>query len=126
VPSIGYVPHTARVRQIRSIHQRPRVTMLSIHIALQEGFSGDAVVIRVNGEEVFRESNVTTRLQIGLACSRKFDVEESRANVDVSVPTRNTSASITLEGSRPVYLGVSVGPQGEVLLQPSDQPFGYL
>jgi hypothetical protein len=35
--------------------------MALLHIALQEGFTGDDVVVRVQGEEVFRKEDVTTR-----------------------------------------------------------------
>jgi hypothetical protein len=36
--------------------------MSLLHIALQEGFNDDTVVIRVNGSEVFHKAGVKTRL----------------------------------------------------------------
>ncbi len=43
--------------------------MVLLHIAFQEGFTDDTVVVRVNGREVFRKGSVKTRLQIGYADS---------------------------------------------------------
>ena len=36
--------------------------MPQLRVALLEGFTGETVIIRVNGREVFRESGVKTRM----------------------------------------------------------------
>ena len=60
-----------------------------LHIAFQEGFTDDTVVVRVNGEEVFHKGSVKTRLQIGYADSFEMTVEEGSVNVEVLLPLKN-------------------------------------
>lgn len=88
----------------------------------------DTVVMRVNGKEVFRKPNVETRLQIGRADSYEVSVQEDTADVEVTLPSRDLSKSvrITLDESAPVYLGLSLTPEGEISEQVSREPFGYL
>ena len=107
-----------------SIGER-ETTMALLHIAFQEGFTGDTVVVRVNGEEVFRKGNVKTRLQIGYADSFEMNVEEGSVNVEVLLPLKNLSETIVLQVSTAVYVGVSIH-EGRIDYRISDQPFGYL
>ena len=100
--------------------------MALLHIALQEGFSGDSVLIRVNGKEAFQKANVKTRNQIGLADSFEFTVPESSATVEVSLSSRNVSESIRVNASQSVYLGVSLTPEGKLSHRISQEPFCYL
>jgi len=60
--------------------------MKLLHIAFQEGFADDTVVIRVNGKEVFRKASVKTRTQIGYAGSFEVNVQEGSVNVEVTLP----------------------------------------
>ena len=100
--------------------------MALLHIALQEGFVDDIVAIRVDGREVFHETNVRTRLQIGYATSIDLNVEECTVNVEVSVPSRNLSESVVLMVSGPIYVGVSITPEDTIDYRLSQEPFGYL
>jgi hypothetical protein len=99
--------------------------MVLLHIALQEGFWGDTVIVRVNGEQVFREKDVKTRLQIGLADSVELDVAEGPTQVEVLLPSKNLSDSVQLDVSAPTYVGVSI-VDGKITFRISDMPFGYL
>ena len=99
--------------------------MALLHIALQEGFFGDTVVVRVNGEEVFRKKDVKTRLQIGFADSVELNVAEGPTQVEVLLPAKNLSESVQLDVSAPTYVGVSV-VDGKIIFRISDVPFGYL
>lgn len=101
--------------------------MALLCIDLQEGFSGDTVVVLVNGIEVFRKTDVKTKYQIGWTyISEKVDVEEGPVNVEISVPLRNLSESIILQVSNHLYLGISVTQDGRISCRISKEPFGYL
>lgn len=96
-----------------------------LHIALQEGFEDETVVIRVAGKEVFRKDNVRTKLQIGFADSLEVNVEESPITIEIEVAARNLTESIEVEAPNTVYLGLSlIG--GEIRHRISSEPFGYV
>ena len=100
--------------------------MPTLHVAFQEGFSDDEIVVRVNGIEVFRKSGVTTRLQIGYADSFELDIPSGEARLEVNVVTRNATTSRVLQVSDRRYVGVSLDRRGQLVCELSDQPFGYL
>lgn len=102
------------------------VTMSLLHIALQDGFADDEVIVKVNGEEVFNKSRVRTRFQIGLADSFEINVKEGAVNVEVKLPLKNLSKSITLKVSGSTYLGVSITTEGEINFHISNERFRYM
>ncbi len=99
-----------------------------LHIAFEEGFYDDTVVVRVNDQEVYRKPNVKTELQIGYADSCEVDVREDVIEIVVVLPLRSLSKSIPVvfRGSAPVYLGLSITPEGGISERVSGAPFGYL
>jgi len=99
--------------------------MPSLHIALQEGFDGDVVVVRVNGKEALRKKDVTTRMQIGLADSVDTVWDGESARVEVEVPTRNISGTIEEPLQGESYLGISI-LKGAIDGRVSTEPFGYV
>jgi hypothetical protein len=100
--------------------------MAELHIALQEGFDGDEVIVLIDGQDVYRRPGVTTRTQIGLADSFTRKVADRRVAVEVRLPGRGASGLIDVDGNRPCHIGVSVTPAGRVALRAQDEPFGYL
>ena len=82
--------------------------MASLVIDLQDGFSDDTVVIRVDGQEIFHKEGVNTDYSLGRADSVEIQVPEGSVNVEVTVPSRHLSDTIVLEVSTTVYLGVSI------------------
>jgi hypothetical protein len=68
-----------------------------LQIALQDGFDADAVVVSVDGTEVFRKDGVTTRRQIGLADTFEVDVPERPAQLEVAVPSRGVSEAVPVD-----------------------------
>jgi sulfur carrier protein ThiS len=110
---------------LQVVDDEREANMTLLHIALQEGFWGDTVIVRVNGEQVFREKDVKTRLQIGLADSVELDVAEGPTQVEVLLPSKNLSDSVQLDVSAPTYVGVSI-VDGKITFRISDMPFGYL
>ena len=112
-------------REKRSVDVEREVTMALLHIAFQEGFTGDTVIVRVNGEEVFHKENVKTRLQIGYADSFEMTIEEGPVNIEVLLPLKNLSETIMLQLSTALYVGVSI-QDGRIDYRISHEPFGYL
>jgi hypothetical protein len=95
--------------------------MPRLSIDLQEGFSGDDVIVRVNGEEVARQSGVRTKQTLGLAHSLAIAVPDGPVRVEVDVPTRGLRGSTDV---RHAQLGVSLADVGVRFVQ-SDEEFGY-
>lgn len=99
--------------------------MVPLHIALQEGFTGEPVIVRINGKEAYRKEQVKTKFQIGYADSFEVNVEEGPVKVEVLLPTKDLSETFEAQVSSPVYIGVSID-QGRIVHRISPQPFGYL
>jgi len=99
--------------------------MALFHIAFQEGFTDDTVVVRVNEGEVFRKDNVKTRTQIGYADSFEVTIEEGSVKVEVLLPLKNLSEIFVLQVSTAVYMGISID-DGRIVYRISQEPFGYL
>lgn len=98
-------------------------TMLAID--LQDGFDGDTVIIRIDGEERFEKAGVTTMRLTGLADDTfRTQVEPGSATVEIAVPSRNLSESFTLDIAGDTYIGVSI-QNGRLQHIIRDRPFGY-
>jgi hypothetical protein len=96
-----------------------------LSVALEEGFEQDAVVVLVNGQQVFDSTDVSTRMQIGLAGSFEVPIEEEQVVVEVSVPSRGLSGRLEQTVTDRMHIGVSL-QDGEVVFRTSMEPFGYL
>jgi len=82
------------------------------------------VIVRVNGTEVFRKESVTTKLLLGYADFFQVQIPEGSAHVEIVVPSRNLSKSVSVRVSQKFYLGVSVR-DGEIEFLARDEPFSY-
>ena len=100
--------------------------MTLLHIALQEGFVDDDVVIKVNRTKVYQKNMVKTRFQIGLADYVDLDISKKKATITVSLPSKDLSNSIQVDLSSPVYLGVSITMEHQVDFKVSSTPYGYV
>lgn len=100
--------------------------MAVLTIDLQEGFTGETVVIAIDGQAVERRPGVKTRLQTGLAESLNVQVPMGSLQVSVSVPEKGADATIAVDASTTPWLGVSLDAEGGIRLQPSATMFGYL
>ncbi len=100
--------------------------MARLHIALQEGFSGDSVSVRVNGSEVARRSSVATRNQIGFAEAIELDVNEGEIQLELRVESRSLEQRMPMRVVGTTYLGVSIEREGKLRSEVSQQPFRYL
>ena len=68
-----------------------------IHLALQDGFDGDEVAIRVDGEEAYRGEGVTTRTQISHAADMQLEVPDHQFTLEVDVPSRDVQESVQVD-----------------------------
>jgi len=96
----------------------------NLHVALQDGFDGDTVVVRVDGRTVYRRVGVRTLTQISRADA--FDVEiDGPVSVEISLPDRALSTVVSVpERPEGAYLGVSV-LHDALVHRLSAEPFGY-
>ncbi|MBI3880631.1 MAG: hypothetical protein HY301_11295 [Verrucomicrobia bacterium] len=97
-----------------------------LHIALQEGFAGDAVVLRINGREVFNQPAVKTRMQTGFAAACEENVPAGACRAEICLPGRPLTESIDLSVACDTWLGVSLMPEGRLSRRISTEPFGYV
>ncbi len=96
-----------------------------LHIAFQEGFTGEAVVVRINGNEAYRKEQMKTRFQLGYADSFEVNVEEGSVRVEVLLPAQSLSEIFEVQVSEPTYVAVSLD-ENKIVHRVSVQPFGYV
>jgi hypothetical protein len=96
-----------------------------LHIALQEGFFEDQVVVRINGDEVYRKNGVKTDFRIGLADSFDLPMREGPVEIEVELPAKTIAGSTTVQFGGTAYVAVSVDERS-LRFKTSDQPFGYV
>lgn len=99
--------------------------MPTLKVDLQEGFSGETVVLRLNGKEVYRGSP-KTRMQIGLADSQSFDLPAQPLTLEVVLPLSGVSKSVDVDLLQGLYVGVTLSSDGVISLHSSLEPFGYV
>ncbi|MDP8977975.1 MAG: hypothetical protein M3N17_05290 [Actinomycetota bacterium] len=100
--------------------------MASLHVALQEGFGGEGVVVLVDGREVFSDPDVRTRLQIGLAKSFDVEVAPGRHLVECRLTGRDNPVARHVEVAGPTWVGISLVPDGGARWRVASEPFGYV
>ena len=98
--------------------------MPKMRLDLQEGFNNDTVEILVNGQTVLQKEGVTTKLMIGLAVSSEIEAPDGTLDVEIKVPTKNLSKTISVETSNTPNLGISI-LNGEIKIITSETRFGY-
>ena len=99
--------------------------MPTLKIDLQEGFTGELVVLRINGQEVFRASP-KTRMQIGLADSRTFDLPPQEHLIELELPETDSTKILKVNLLQDRHIGVSLDQNKSISLKESLEPFGYL
>ena len=101
---------------------RPDVTL---QIDLQEGFSGEAVTVRLDGQDHWQTPGARTRLQIGLADSFAMDVAPGQHRLEVQVPARDLQTSVDLNIESPCWVGIELTRTGELTARVSETAFRY-
>ncbi len=82
--------------------------MTQLHIALEDGFDGDTVVLLVDDEEVFRKDGVTTRTQLSLAESLELDVRPGPLRLRIDVPSQGVDQTLEIDAGRHPFVGLSL------------------
>ncbi len=100
--------------------------MARVTIDLQEGFTGDTVVIHLNGREVYRCNDVKTRLQIGLADRVETVVQERAATVEIGLPTKGLKIAEAIPADADIFVGVNVEVEGNLTVQTQCHEFSYV
>jgi hypothetical protein len=93
-------------------------------IALQDGFEGEAVTVRVDGTTVIDRASVHTDQRIGLAHAVDVPQPAGVATVEVRVSGRELRATADIDARTTPFVGISV-LDGEVVVTSSATPFGY-
>lgn len=93
--------------------------MALLRIDLQDGFSADSVILRVNEREAFRRKSITTSILLGFAHSLAVDVPAGTATVEIELPSRELASTVSVNVTDAGYLGFSV-VGGEITHQKSD------
>ncbi len=93
--------------------------MAQLTVSLEEGFAQDHVLVRVNGATAFEGTDVTTRMQTGLAAAVQVDAADT-CQIEVQLPDRGLSRTVELDGSQTPFVRVSM-VDGDVAVLPTDQ-----
>ena len=102
---------------------RPPDTQRTLHIILRDGFRGHAVVIIVDGREVYRRAGVTTDATISRADAVELIVAPRLIHVAVSVTPGDYVASLDLDVSAHPHLAISLVGEGTVSFETSADGF---
>lgn len=98
---------------------------MQVHFAFQDGFSSDDVVVRVNGREVLRESNLNGNDPlVPIAAVRDVEIAARAGKVQIDIPTRGLSGSYDLNFVESPYLGIAI-VGGKITMRRSSTPFTY-
>ena len=95
-----------------------------LSIALQDGFTGEEVVVRVDGDEVAR-TEARTAWEISFATSFDVAVPSGYHTIELEIPHRGIRSEHTVEARGPLWVGISVDDAAAVW-RDSLEPFGYL
>lgn len=96
-----------------------------VHFAFQDGFKNDDVIVRVDGQEILRESRLKGQdPTIPLAAQRDVQVDAKAATLNVEVPTRGLARSFDLDFAKSPYVGIAI-VGGDITLRQSARPFEY-
>lgn len=98
--------------------------MAQLTVDLQDGFSGDAIKIKVDGQEIYNKQDVNTDYAIGRADSVETQCSEGRVTVAVQIDTKRLSETIALDIQTTLFLGVSI-IDDRIAFRTSDEIFPY-
>jgi hypothetical protein len=96
---------------------------MQINVALQDGFEGDDVLIRVDGDEAYRGEDVTTRTQISHAADTQLEVPDGPFTLEVDVPTQGARETFQLDPHSQPNVAISLRDGQLVAIYP--EQLGY-
>ena len=99
---------------------------MELTIDLREGFQHTPTVVRVDGAEVFRNPDLSTRMQIGLAAQVRAPVARDSVELQIELAGGAQRAVRTIKLAEGSYVGVELTRAGEIDIAQSSIPFGYV
>lgn len=100
--------------------------MHALHIALQDGFAHDVVIVSLDGVQLLRKGDLSTREQIGLAAFVDTLVVAGTHSLQIELPKRGgVRCQHSFVVTADTWLGISLRPNGECAVRESTRPFGY-
>lgn len=101
-------------------------TGFELSIDLQEGFSGQEVIIRLGDVEVFRQTGIKTRLDTGRAAGWSGPTRAGLQRLQVEIPELNAHGALAFEAEHPAYVGVKFTPEDGFSFLLQEFPFRYM
>jgi len=93
--------------------------MAQLTVSLEDGFAQDHVLVRINGATAFEGTDVTTRMQTGLAAAVRADAADT-VHFEVQLPDRGLSRELDLDGSQTPFVRVSL-VDGDLAVATTDE-----
>lgn len=95
---------------------------MTLRVRLGEGFRNDTVSLRVNGEQVFHKSGVTTDLRIPRADTVDLSIQESAVQLEVRVDGGPSTAQEIRPAETPFVEASLVDGRLELQALPQETP----
>lgn len=103
------------------------MSQVSVKLDLQDGFVDDEVVVKLDGREIQRATNVSTRSQLGLARSMELVLPPTAVQLSIELPQLDLRTSINVPAKRPLWIAASLNDSRDRLdVTVSEQRFGYM
>lgn len=81
-------------------------------IDLTEGFKNDTIILRLDEEEVYRASGVSTNWSAGIADTTTVEAPAGASTLTVAVPTRKLAQAVEFVVTEPLFIVVAIGAEG--------------
>jgi hypothetical protein len=103
------------------------VSQVTVKLDLQDGFIDDEVVVKLDGREIQRVTNVSTRSQIGLARSMDLVLPPTAVQLSIELPQMDLRTGVNVPAKRPLWIGASLNDTRDRLdVTVSERRFGYM
>jgi len=99
--------------------------MPTLHLAFEDGFEGDEVVVALDGRELARAKGLKSSLATALAATHSVQVGPERGELSVSVTGKGLQAALAIDLAATPHLGIAVR-EGRLVLRASADPPVYL
>jgi hypothetical protein len=100
--------------------------MTTLYVHLREGFTGEPVTVRIDGQLRLDSAPIRTRMQVGLAKVLEVDVPRGAVEVEVSLPSRDIAHRVSVPvDDAPVHVGITMDDDGALSHVVSDHAFRY-
>lgn len=97
----------------------------TLHVALQDGFDDEPVIVNADGREIYRNEHVRTDPRIGVAHAFETRVKALPEAIEVTLPRRGLTSRLQVPRGGDVHVGISV-VDGVLRFRTSERPFGYV